>query len=113
MSNDLSAPKLLVGRELRVTRKVTLIFGCPKCTNDLDVTSITGKATIECLKCNNVTWLPDYQPPWWSKLKTFVLSLVVSFLVGVISSIAGTYAWVKIHNVNNKKIELEQNKESK
>ena len=47
---------------MRVTKKIILLFGCPKCTNVLDVTSINAKATIECQKCNNGTLIPlsDY-----------------------------------------------------
>ena len=65
------------------------------------ITSIATGALIKCTKCKNVTWRPDYVPPWWSKTSRFALSLIGSFILGVAASFVASIAYEKYSHAAN------------
>ncbi len=66
---------------------------CPKCQEALDVTNLKFGTSIECPKCANVTWCPEFKPRWWFQLRNYVLALGVSFVIGVLASLLATWLW--------------------
>jgi hypothetical protein len=86
-------PRITGGEELRVSQRRQLLVDCPKCKRNLDITDVRALAPISCPECENVTWAPEYVPKWWQRLRNFVLSNVVAFLVGVAASLVATSLW--------------------
>ncbi len=81
-----STPNLTGKSGIQLNKKLTYILDCPKCDEGIDVTDIKTDAHIECNKCKNVTWRPDYDPPWWTKTRNFVISLISALIIGIIST---------------------------
>lgn len=77
------------------------MVNCPGCSQALDISDVKVGASIECPKCKNITWAPEYVPRWWYRTANFIASILVAFLVGVLSSIAANYIWLKIHPESN------------
>lgn len=80
-------PKLTGKDEIKLKKKTVYTLSCPKCDSDMDVTSVSPNTYIECQKCHNVTWRPDYDPPWWAKTRNFTISLIVALIVGFVSNV--------------------------
>lgn len=106
MSNG-TTPKLTGKDGIKLEKKLSYILTCPKCEGNIDVTVIKAGTHIEC-GCGNVTWRPDYNPPWWAKTKIFVISLITTLIIGIISTYIVTMvitnqqdAVKKISNSNN------------
>jgi DNA-directed RNA polymerase subunit RPC12/RpoP len=93
MSNMPNIPKLVGGPPVFVTESVFFSLKCPKCKKLLDVTSLKYGTNIECPNCSNLTWVPELKPRWWFKARNFVMSNIVSLLVGILSSLAGSWLW--------------------
>lgn len=55
------------------------------------ITEVNEGAAIECAECKNVTWRMDYEPPWWAKTSKFVGSLIVTFILGVATSLFSSW----------------------
>lgn len=72
--------------QLKSNRIFTFSCPNPQCDIVMDVTKIQGDTFVEC-DCGNVTWMPGYKPPWWIKTRNFVLSLIASLLIGIISTL--------------------------
>lgn len=62
----------------------------PNCTQNLNITNITEGTKIKCPSCGNITWTPSYKKKWWHRGLVFVGGLLLSFAIGVGSSIAAT-----------------------
>ncbi len=90
MGNE-TTPILTGKGGIKLEKKLSYILSCPKCDDDIDVTVIKAGTHIQC-KCGNITWRPDYNPPWWAKTKNFGISLFTSLIIGIIS----TYIIIKI-----------------
>lgn len=90
-------PSIVDGPKLEVRRAIEYDMPCPKCRKDIRVTQIEAGAVIKCPhpKCNNVTWRPEYVPPWWAKTSKFVLSLIGSFVLGVSTSLVASILYEK------------------
>jgi hypothetical protein len=43
--------------------------------------------------CGNVTWRPDIEPRWWFPLRKFVLAMIGTFVLGVLSSLVAAWLW--------------------
>ena len=74
------------GIDLKKQIKTEFILSCPKCGTKLDVTNLSFGTHIECPSCNNITFRPEYKPPWWSKTRNFILTMIGTFLLGFASS---------------------------
>jgi hypothetical protein len=79
----------------------------PECDGVLDITNINVGTKIKCKDCANVTWLPDYGRKWWQKPLSIISGLVVSFIIGVLSSLAATA--IQAHSDQNDKNIQSQN----
>jgi uncharacterized paraquat-inducible protein A len=79
-------PNLTGNSGIQIKKKLSYILTCPKCTGDIDVTDIKSKTHISCGKCENVTWRPDYNPPWWAKTRNFIFALISALVIGIISA---------------------------
>jgi len=85
-------PSIIDGPKLQVRRVTEFEMPCPKCSKDIRVTAIEAGAVIKCphTKCGNVTWRPEYVPPWWARTRNFSLAIIGSFSVGIISSLVAS-----------------------
>jgi hypothetical protein len=96
---DEPVPVIAAGPRIfaRVIQRV--VVGCPKCRRDLDVTHVAVGMAMTCpaQDCGNVTWRPEIQPHWWFPIRNFVLATLGSFVLGVVSSVAASWVWEKIH----------------
>jgi hypothetical protein len=88
-------PSISPGPSIEIRKDVRKILRCPNssCQKDIDVTNLNFGTNIKCEKCGNVTWVPEYKLKWWFKLRTFILTIILSFILGVIASFSGTYAY--------------------
>ena len=80
-------PKLTGKGEIKLQKKTVYTLSCPKCESDMDVTHVNPNTYIECQGCQNVTWRPDYNPPWWAKTRNFILSLLGALALGIITGV--------------------------
>jgi hypothetical protein len=76
------------GPRLELKRAVEIDMPCPKCGKDVRVTSVAAGAVIKCphSRCGNVTWRPEYVPPWWARTRNFLFSIIGSFILGLAAS---------------------------
>jgi len=90
-------PSIIDGPRLEIKRAVEFDIPCPKCHKQIRVTQIEAGAVIKCphSRCGNVIWRPEYVPRWWAKTKNFVLSLIVSFILGFFASFLASLAFEK------------------
>ena len=106
MAKQPAVPNLTGGSGVEVKKKVTTVYltECPKCQTDLDVTTVTFGTHIECPECENVTYKPEYTPPWWVKAVDkgwkAILSVIITFLLGFGSSYFAT-AYFESNKVEN------------
>lgn len=84
-------PQLAGGDELKINRKVFFTISCPKCDQDLNVTGLSGGHNVTCPSCGNITILPDFKPRWWFKARNFILTILLSLIIGFLSSYAASY----------------------
>jgi hypothetical protein len=84
-------PSVVGGPRLGVKKKIEYDLPCPKCSKDMRITEVKEGAAIECAECKNVTWRMDYEPPWWAKTSKFVGSLIVTFILGVATSLFSSW----------------------
>jgi len=88
-------PSLVNGPSAIVKRKLEYDQPCPKCAKEMRITDISEGTPIACSSCGNVTWRIAYNPPWWSKTSRFLLSLLVTFILGVLASLAAAAIYEK------------------
>lgn len=80
-------PQLTGKDEIKLQKKTVYTMSCPKCDSGMDVTSVNPNTYIECQGCKNVTWRPDYNPPWWAKTRNYVFSLAGALIIGIITGV--------------------------
>jgi hypothetical protein len=89
----LAAGPRIVAREIRRT-----VVDCPRCGRTLNITDVAVGMRIECpAPCGNVTWRPTTEERWWFPVGRFVGATVLSFMLGVLSSLLATWWWVRLH----------------
>ncbi len=88
-------PSIVGGPRLQVKKKVEFDLPCPKCSKDMRVTEVGEGSVIACKNCSNVTWRMAYEPPWWAKTSKFILSLVATFVLGVVTSLFASWLYEK------------------
>jgi hypothetical protein len=78
---------------IAVKERIIRQFDCPnpKCDESLDITNVNVGTKIQCGKCQNVTWLPDYGKKWWQKPASIIGGLILSFAVGVAASLTANW----------------------
>lgn len=102
-----TVPSIFNGPKLIVKKTVEYDMPCPKCSKEMRVTDISEGAPIECTSCSNVTWRMAYNPPWWSKTSRFALSLVVTFILGIISSLVAATIYENYTKSGNSGVNLQ------
>ena len=92
MSSLSRIPEQLGNEPPQVVERAVREVKCPNpsCTLKLDITAIDSGTTIKCQGCSNVTWAPLYENKWWQKIKGFILSLLLSFTIGICGSLAAS-----------------------
>lgn len=93
MSDAPKFPTLSDGAAISVNRRVRYDLDCPKCRKTLDVTDINFGAIIKCPHCKNITWRPEFQPKWYFRLRNFVLAIIGSFILGLLTNLFSSYLW--------------------
>jgi len=88
-------PSIVNGPKLQVRESKEYDVSCPSCSVAMRITSIASGALIKCPSCGNITWRPDFVPPWWSKTSRFALSLIGSFVLGVSASFVASIVYEK------------------
>ena len=93
-------PSIVDGPTLEVRKAVEYDMPCPKCRMEIRVTELKVGTVLKCPhgRCGNVTWRPEYVPPWWAKPSKFILSLIISFILGVIGSMTASFLYEKHFN---------------
>jgi hypothetical protein len=88
-------PSIVDGPLLVFTKATELDMPCPKCGRAIRVTKVEAGAVIECphSRCKNVTWRPEYVPPWWARTRNFAWSLIGSFILGFAASFFASIAY--------------------
>jgi hypothetical protein len=71
------------------------------------VTDINEGALVECKKCGNITSRMAYSPPWWSKTSRFILSLILTFILGISASLIASWLYEKYSKSGNAGIKYE------
>lgn len=89
MSSLSNIPSPIDNTPIQVIERKVREVDCPnpKCDHKLDITSINYGTKIECQGCSNVTWTPLYEQRWWQKTKGFILSVMLSLVLGVSGSL--------------------------
>ena len=95
MSDMPQTPNLASGAPIAITKKQIFSLDCPKCKKPLDVTNLTFGTNIECPNCSNITWRPEFKLGWVFKLKNLIISVLLSFILGVGASLIATYIYKK------------------
>ncbi|MUH72000.1 hypothetical protein [Psychrosphaera haliotis] len=95
MSSLSNIPNPIGNDPIQVVERTVREVPCPnpECDHKLDITSINYGTKIKCQNCDNITWTPTYEEQWWQKTKGFVLSIILSLLIGVAGSIGGSAVW--------------------
>ena len=90
MSGAPIVPVNVDGEPVQVDQRTIRTIDCPNsdCNQTLNITELNAGAKIKCPNCDNYTWAPEYKPKWWQKTKNFVLAIGISFVVGILSSLA-------------------------
>lgn len=94
-------PSVVDGPRLEVKKKIEYDIPCPKCSKEMRVTNVSDGSLIECKSCGNVTWRMSYIAPWWAKTSKFIISLALSFVLGVASSFAASIIYEKYYKPAN------------
>lgn len=78
---------------IAVQERVIKQFDCPNpdCDESIDITNVNVGTKIQCNKCKNVTWLPDYGNKWWQKPISIIGGLILSFAIGVGASLTANW----------------------
>jgi len=105
-------PKLTGKDQINLQKKTVYTMSCPKCDKDIDVTTVNPNTYIECGNCQNVTWRPDYSPPWWAKTRNFVLSLVGALALGIVTGVISDLIVDKYQTSNSDKTTNQNNLDS-
>jgi len=109
MTNDPITPKLSGGPKISIDEITIKTLDCPKCQKQLAVTDLIFGTNIECPDCGNKTWVPEYKPRWWFKLRNFLFTVIITFIIGVFAAIAADWFMSikiipnEINNENNLK----------
>jgi len=76
---------------------------CPSlnCDQVLDITNINEGTKITCPKCSNTTWTPSYREKWYQRFSIYLLSVLLSFAIGVGSSLFASAIWSYYHPIEN------------
>ena len=90
------APNLSNSPQLKIDKQVYYTLPCPKCSKDLNVTGIQEGRNVECPKCKNITILPSFRPRWWHTTRNFILSVIVSLIIGMASSLVASYIYYNV-----------------
>ena len=93
MSDLPERPKLSGGAPITIAKRELFSLDCPKCKSPLDVTDVSFGTNIECPKCENVTWRPEYRPKWWYKLKNLIIANLISFILGIFGSLIASHIY--------------------
>jgi len=90
--NDHVSPSVLDSKKPQIQEIKILEVQCPNpdCNQKLDITNINEGTKIKCPQCHNITWTPSYKQKWWHRGIIFIVSLFISFIIGVLSSITAT-----------------------
>ena len=113
MSTISHIPTPIAGEPVRVVQKVIKEVDCPNpdCDYRLNITDINEGTKIKCANCNNITWVPSYKPKWWQRLRNFIWTLIISFVLGILASIIGSAIYENfISKPKNEKTEYNENK---
>ncbi|MEW8410206.1 MAG: hypothetical protein AB2696_15315 [Candidatus Thiodiazotropha sp.] len=88
-----SVPDQVDSDPINVQEKHIKQVDCPNpaCDGVLDITNVNIGTKIKCKNCNNVTWLPDYTKKWWEKPGSILAGLLISFIIGVMSSLTASW----------------------
>jgi hypothetical protein len=111
MSNLPKAPKLSDGPPICISKREIFSLDCPKCKSPLDVTDLNFGTNIECPSCNNVTWRPEFKPKWWFRLRYFLITTIISFILGFSTSFIANVVYDNYQEHSVKTENLENNNE--
>lgn len=85
--------KLADGSGIVVTKRVWMALACPKCRKDIDVTDVSFGTVIQCPHCDNITWRPEFKPRWYFRVRNFIITNLLSFILGVLASLLASYIY--------------------
>ncbi|MEX0609745.1 MAG: hypothetical protein WD016_03320 [Balneolaceae bacterium] len=87
------APSIIDSSIVTVSEVNKLELDCPnpKCHIILDVTGLRFGMIVQCTTCLNSTIVPELKLKWWQKLSSYLLSILISFIIGIGASIAGAF----------------------
>lgn len=117
MSTVSQIPTPLDGEPVKVVEKTIKEVECPNpdCDYKLNITNINEGTKIKCGNCGNVTWVPSYKPKWWQRTKGFIGTIIVSFIIGLLTSLLASWIFANYStssedDKNQHKTELNEGK---